>query len=296
MNKKSLLALTGLLTLGITPAVVSCSGISSLIAKARGFDMSKFPGLDKVAESQDEMMQMYSQSSKLIVQSRLSAMDALVLDAKAAAANAKAGELYDRAMAIAKKGEESQRKLADQLETLQNKPDIDACQTVLETSKEYDQQIIDGNNELAAIAAGTNAEISKTNEGARQQVIQAMQHLADASTKISKSHSLLKDAQKEEIKLATIAVAHSAALTKALESADNLDKVSIASEFRPIIYFITGLPDEFEAQSNIRTMWEEHAAKSNIKLNTEKIASIKAITAKAQQQLNKAFDTSSISF
>ena len=51
------------------------------------------------------------------------------------------------------------------------------------------------------------------------------------------------------------------------------------------MFFLTGLPEEFDQQNEVRTMWEEHAAKSNITLNTKQVGSIKEVTAKAAEKL-----------
>jgi hypothetical protein len=105
---------------------------------------------------------------------------------------------------------------------------------------------------------------------------------------IVQSHSLLQDAQIMEVKLAATAVAHTAVLINAIGGASPLEKGLLIIQFRPILYFITGLPGEFEEQEAVRAMWEEHSAQSGITLNTKQVDGIKGVTAKAVESLSGA--------
>ena len=298
MKKNLFIAMLVLGALTTGSMMSSCSMVNQAISSVRSIDMSQYPGLDIVANAQKGMMEHYAQSTKLLLQSRLSAVDALILDAEAIAANQKAGDVYESAKRIAANGKDKQKLLLAQIENITNAQDLDAIDKVKEATAGIDSMIAEGYNELSKATSSTNAQIAATNKKGDMYIEQAMTHLAEASSKITESHSLLQDAQIMEVKLVADAAMQSASLIKALEGASALDKGMMAVQFRPIIYFLTGLPDEFDEQENVKAMWEEHAAKSAINLNKKVVGDIKAVSAKAASSLKSvvSLDSFGISF
>lgn len=279
--------------LSVGSVVTSCSMVNQAISSVRSIDMSQYPGLDIVAKAQKEMMEDYSQSTKLLLQSRLAAVEALILDAEAIAANEKAGDIYSSAKKIAANGKDKQKLLQAQIENITNAQDLDAIDKVKEATSGIDAMVAEGYSELSKVTKSTNAQIAATNRKGDMYIAQAMQHQADAANKIVQSHGLLQEAQIMEFTLVTKAALQSTSLIKSLEGASALDKGLLAVQFRPIIYFLTGLPDEFAEQDNVKAMWEEHAAKSAISLNKKVVGDIKKVTAKVTPQLMKSVSLSS---
>lgn len=288
MKKNLYIAMTVLAGMSVGTVVTSCSMVNQAISSVRSIDMSQYPGLDIVANAQKGMMEQYSQSTKLLLQSRLAAVEALVLDAEAIAANEKAGDIYSSAKKIAANGKDKQKLLLAQIENITNAQDMDAIDKVKEATSGIDSMIAEGYSELSKATKSTNAQIAATNKKGDMYIAQAMEHQAEAANKIVQSHSLLQEAQIMEFALVTKAALQSTSLAKALEGASALDKGLLAVQFRPIIYFLTGLPDEFAEQDNVKAMWEEHAAKSAINLNKKVVGDIKAVAAKAAPNLMKS--------
>lgn len=293
MKKNLYIAMTVLAGLSVGTVVSSCSMVNQAISSVRSIDMSQYPGLDIVANAQKEMMEDYSQSTKLLLQSRLAAVEALILDAEAIAANEKAGDVYASAKKIAANGKDKQKLLQAQIENITNAQDLDAIDKVREATSGIDAMVAEGYSELSKVTKSTNAQIAATNRKGDMYIAQAMQHQADAANKIVQSHGLLQEAQIMEFALVTKAALQSTSLIKSLEGASALDKGLLAVQFRPIIYFLTGLPDEFAEQDNVKAMWEEHAAKSSISLNKKVVGDIKKVTAKVAPQLMKSVSLSS---
>ena len=293
MKKNLYIAMTVLAAMSVGTVVSSCSMVNQAISSVRSIDMSQYPGLDIVANAQKGMMEQYSQSTKLLLQSRLAAVEALVLDAEAIAANEKAGDIYNSAKKIAANGKDKQKLLLAQIENITNAQDMDAIDKVKEATSGIGAMIAEGYSELSKATKSTNAQIAATNKKGDMYIAQAMEHQAEAANKIVQSHSLLQEAQIMEVALVTKAALQSASLAKSLEGASALDKGLLAVQFRPIIYFLTGLPDEFAEQDNVKAMWEEHAAKSAISLNKKVVGDIKKVTAKVTPQLMKSVSLSS---
>lgn len=293
MKKNLYIAMYVLAGLSVGSVVTSCSMVNQAISSVRSIDMSQYPGLDIVANAQKEMMEDYSQSTKLLLQSRLAAVEALILDAEAIAANEKAGDIYSSAKKIAANGKDKQKLLQAQIENITNAQDLDAIDKVKEATSGIDAMVAEGYSELSKVTKSTNAQIAATNRKGDMYIAQAMQHQADAANKIVQSHGLLQEAQIMEFALVTKAALQSTSLIKSLEGASALDKGVLAVQFRPIIYFLTGLPDEFAEQDNVKAMWEEHAAKSAISLNKKVVGDIKKVTAKVAPQLMKSVSLSS---
>lgn len=276
-----MMALVGLSMIYSTSMLTSCQVVSQI----RSIDMSQYPGLDIIANAQKGMMKTYGESTRLILESRLAALDALILDAEAIAANKKAGEVYSIATRIAADGKEKQKLLQAQIQNITNAQDLSAISKVKEDTKGVDEMIAEGYNKLAGATSDTNAKIASTNRKGNMYIARAMKHQAEAEVKIAQSYSLLQDAQIMEAKLAVLASVHSVKLIKAIKKASSLDKALLATQFRPILFFLTGLPEEFEQQEAVREMWDEHAQKSQIKLNKKKVDGIKGVTAKAAAEL-----------
>lgn len=251
--------------------------------------MSKYPGLKSISKAQAGMVKEYSKASAIILKSRLAAVDALVLDAEAIAANNKAEGVYDKAMEIAAKGKDQQKLIQAQIQNLTNAQDLDAIDKALTGTDESQEMVGDGFNELAEVTANTNAKITSTNKKGDTYIVQAMKHQAEAEKKIQESYKLLQDAQIMELKLAVKAATQSKLLVDAMSGASSMEKAALGVEFRPIMFFLSGLPAEFEAQSAVKSMWEEHATQSSIKLNKKKVGDIKAVTEKAKELLMKNF-------
>ena len=288
MKNVTITAISALGILGLSTQLTSCSLVSQAVSSVRSVDLSQYPGLNVVAKAQEGMMETYGQSAKLILRSRLAALDALVLDAEAIAANEKAGATYELATKIAANGKEKQKMLQAQIENITNSQDMDIINKAKEETAAVDAMIAEGYSELSKATSKTNADIASTNKKGDMYIAQSMQHLAAAEAKIVESHSLLQESQIMELKLAATAAMHTTALVKGMSGASALDKRMLAVQFRPILFFLTGLPEEFDQQDEVRAMWEEHAAKSNITLNTKKVGSIKEVTAKAAEKLSGA--------
>lgn len=278
-------ALSALAIVSTGTMFTSCQLVGDAISSVRSIDLSTIPGGQILANSQKGMMEVYGQSTKLILESRLSAVNALVLDAEAVAANKKAGEVYESAKKIAAQGKEKQKLLQAHIQNITNSQDFGELNKMKEETESVDKMVAEGYSLLASATSNTNAKIDATNKKGDMYIAQAMQHQADAAQMIEQSHSQLQDAQIMELKLAATAVAQTATLVKALEGASALDKGLLAVQFRPILYFITGLPGEFAEQTEVRTMWEQHSAESGITLNTKKVDGIESVTAKAAEQL-----------
>lgn len=288
MKKNLYIAMTVLAAMSVGTVISSCSMVNQAISSVRSIDMSKYPGLDIVANAQKGMMEQYSQSTKLLLQSRLAAVEALVLDAEAIAANQKAGEIYNSAKKIAANGKDKQKLLLAQIENITNAQDMDAIDKVKEATSGIDAMIAEGYSELSKATKSTNAQIAATNKKGDMYIAQSMQHQAEAANKIVQSHSLLQDAQIMELKLVAEAALQSVSLIKSFEGASTLEKGLLAVQFRPIVYFLTGLPDEFEEQDAVKAMWEEHATNSNINLNKKTVGNIKEVSANAASNLMKS--------
>lgn len=288
MKKNLYIAMTVLAGMSVGTVVTSCSMVNQAISSVRSIDMSKYPGLDIVANAQKGMMEQYSQSTKLLLQSRLAAVEALILDAEAIAANQKAGEIYNSAKKIAANGKDKQKLLLAQIENITNAQDMEAIDKVKEATSGIDSMIAEGYSELSKATKSTNAQIAATNKKGDMYIAQSMQHQAEAANKIVQSHSLLQDAQIMELKLVAEAALQSVSLIKSFEGASTLEKGLLAVQFRPIVYFLTGLPDEFEEQDAVKTMWEEHATNSNINLNKKTVGNIKEVSANAASNLMKS--------
>ena len=288
MKKNLYIAMTVLAGMSVGTVVSSCSMVNQAISSVRSIDMSKYPGLDIVANAQKGMMEQYSQSTKLLLQSRLAAVEALILDAEAIAANQKAGEIYNSAKKIAANGKDKQKLLLAQIENITNAQDMEAIDKVKEATSGIDSMIAEGYSELSKATKSTNAQIAATNKKGDMYIAQSMQHQAEAANKIVQSHSLLQDAQIMELKLVAEAALQSVSLIKSFEGASTLEKGLLAVQFRPIVYFLTGLPDEFEEQDAVKTMWEEHATNSNINLNKKTVGNIKEVSANAASNLMKS--------
>ena len=288
MKKNLYIAMTVLAAMSVGTVISSCSMVNQAISSVRSIDMSKYPGLDIVANAQKGMMEQYSQSTKLLLQSRLAAVEALILDAEAIAANQKAGDIYNSAKKIAANGKDKQKLLLAQIENITNAQDMDAIDKVKEATSGIDAMIAEGYSELSKATKSTNAQIAATNKKGDMYIAQSMQHQAEAANKIVQSHSLLQDAQIMELKLVAEAALQSVSLIKSFEGASTLEKGLLAVQFRPIVYFLTGLPDEFEEQDAVKAMWEEHATNSNINLNKKTVGNIKEVSANAATNLMKS--------
>lgn len=293
MKNITIAAVSALGILGLSTQLTSCSLVSQAVSSVRSIDMSQYPGLSAVAKAQQGMMETYGQSAKLILRSRLAALDALVLDAEAIAANEKAGDTYELATKIAANGKEKQKLLQAQIENITNAQDMDVINKAKEETASVDAMIAEGYSELSKATSQTNANIAATNKEGDMYIAQSMQHLAAAEAKIVESHSLLQDSQIMELQLAATAAVHTAALVEGMSSASTVDKALLAIQFRPILFFLTGLPEEFDHQNEVRSMWEEHAAKSNITLKTKQVGSIKEVAAKAAEKLTGAISLDS---
>lgn len=288
MKNITITAISAIGILGLSTQLTSCSLVGQAVSSVRGIDMSNIPGLDLLAKAQDGMMQTYGQSAKLILRSRMAALDALVLDAEAIAANEKAGATYELATKIAANGKEKQKMLQAQIQNITNSQDMDVINKAKEETASVDAMIAEGYSELSKATSKTNADIAATNKKGDMYIAQSMQHQAAAASKIVESHSLLQESQIMELKLAATAAAQTAVLVKGMSSASALQKAALAVQFRPILFFLTGLPEEFDQQNEVRAMWEEHAAQSNITLNTKQVGSIKEVTVKAAEKLSGA--------
>lgn len=288
MKNITLATVSALGILGLSTQLTSCSLVSQAVSSVRSIDMSQYPGLNVVAKAQEGMMKTYGQSANLILRSRLAAVDALVLDAEAIAANEKAGDTYKLATKIAAQGKEKQKLLQAQIQNIANAQDMDVINKAKEETASVDAMIAEGYSELSKATSKTNANIAATNKKGDMYIAQSMQHQAAAEAKIVESHSLLQESQIMELKLAATAAAQTAVLVQGMSSASALDKAMLAIQFRPILFFLTGLPGEFDDQNEVRAMWEEHAAKSNITLKTKEVGSIKEVAAKAAEKLTGA--------
>lgn len=266
----------------------------SVVSQVRSVDVSSIPGLSAVAKAQEGMMAEYGQSAQLLLKSRIAALEALQLDAEAIADAEKAGDEYEKAKSIAAKAKDMMAGVQAQLTNVQNSPDdVDAINKAIEKTKEVDSAILDANNELAAIKNRANNDIKAQNAKGDKLVLAAMQHVAGANAKIAESYGLLQDAQMKEAELVLKATTHSAALVKGMESASALDKAALGLQFRPIVYFLTGLPDELTEQETIKSMWQEHAdTVAGIKLPARKqLPDVKAQAAKAATSVAKSFQS-----
>ena len=288
MKKITITAISAIGILGLSTQLTSCSLVGQAVSSVRSVDMSNIPGLDLLAKAQEGMMQTYGQSANLILRSRMAALDALVLDAEAIAANEKAGATYELATKIAANGKEKQKMLQAQIQNITNSQDMDVINKAKEETASVDAMIAEGYSELSKATSKTNADIAATNKKGDMYIAQSMQHQAAAASKIVESHSLLQESQIMELKLAATAAAQTAVLVKGMSSASALQKAALAVQFRPILFFLTGLPEEFDQQNEVRAMWEEHAAQSNITLNTKQVGSIKEVTVKAAEKLSGA--------
>jgi hypothetical protein len=288
MKNITLATVSALGILGLSTQLTSCSLVSQAVSSVRSIDMSQYPGLNVVAKAQEGMMKTYGQSANLILRSRLAAVDALVLDAEAIAANEKAGDTYKLATKIAAQGKEKQKLLQAQIQNIANAQDMDVINKAKEETASVDAMIAEGYSELSKATSKTNANIAATNKKGDMYIAQSMQHQAAAESKIVESHSLLQESQIMELQLAATAAAQTAVLVQGMSSASALDKAMLAIQFRPILFFLTGLPGEFDDQNEVRAMWEEHAAKSNITLKTKEVGSIKEVAAKAAEKLTGA--------
>ena len=288
MKKITITAISAIGILGLSTQLTSCSLVGQAVSSVRGIDMSNIPGLDLLAKAQEGMMKTYGQSAELILRSRMAALDALVLDAEAIAANEKAGETYELATKIAANGKEKQKMLQAQIQNITNSQDMEVINKAKEETAAVDAMIAEGYSELSKATSKTNADIAATNKKGDMYIAQSMQHQAAAASKIVESHSLLQESQIMELKLAATAAAQTAVLVKGMSSASAIQKAALAVQFRPILFFLTGLPEEFDQQNEVRAMWEEHAAQSNITLNTKQVGSIKEVTVKAAEKLSGA--------
>lgn len=287
MTKKTISTICALSVIACGVTLSSCSYITKGFSSISSVDMKKYPGLKSISKAQEGMVKEYTQASGIILKSRLAAVDALVLDAEAIAANNKAEGVYDTAKKIAAKGKEQQKLLQAQIQNLTNAQDLDAIDKALTETKDSQEVVAEGFNELAEVTATTNAKIASTNKKGDMYIAQAMKHQAAAEKKIQESYKLLQDAQIMEFKLALKAATQSKSLVDAMSGASSMEKAALGVEFRPIMFFLSGLPAEFEAQSVVKSMWEEHAAQSNIKLNKKQVGDIKQVTAKALELVKK---------
>lgn len=280
-----------LLMAALTIAAPLTMNSCSVVSQVRSVDMSRFPGLSAVADAQKGMMDQYASSSRLLLQSRMAALEALALDAEAYADAKKAGDEYNRAVTIAKNARAKMTDVKAELTNIQNQPDMGAIDKAVSNTADADKMVQDGYKELGAIAGSANSAIAAQNAKGDKLVMAAVQHVAGANAKIAESYGLLQDAQWEEGKLVLTAAAQSAVLIKGMESASTLQKVGLGVTFRPIVYFLTGLPDEFREQEEIKGMWEEHAKQvAGLKLPGRKqMPNIKAEVAKAAPQIMSAF-------
>jgi hypothetical protein len=293
MKNITITAISALGILGMSTQLTSCSLVSQAVSSVRSIDMSQYPGLSIVAKAQEGMMDTYGQSAKLILRSRLAAVDALVLDAEAIAANEKAGDTYKLATKIAANGKEKQKLLQAQIQNITNAQDMDVINKAKEETAAIDAMVAEGYSELSKATSKTNKDIAATNKKGDMYIAQSMQHQAAAEAKIVESHSLLQESQIMELKLAATAAVQTTVLVKGMSSASALDKAMLAVQFRPILFFLTGLPEEFDQQNEVRTMWEEHAAKSNITLKKKEVGSIKEVAAKAAEKLTDSISLDS---
>lgn len=270
----------------------------SVVGQVRSVDMSKIPGLNAVAEAQKGMMDQYGASARLLLQSRLAALTALELDAQAYADAKKAGEEYEKAVNIAANAKAKMAVVNEELTNLQNKPDLEAVNKAVANTKEADSVVNDGYKELAAMAGNANAGIEAQNAKGDNMVLSAVHHVAAANGKIAESYGLLQDAQMMEAQLSLTAAAQSAALIKGMEGASAMEKAALGITFRPIVYFLTGLPDELNEQEAIKGLWEDHSKQvSGLKLPSRKqLPDVKAATAKAAPKLISSFTPSISSF
>lgn len=293
MNKKIISTICAAAVVTSGGMFTSCSLVSQGVSLVRSVDLSQYPGLNALNDAQAGMMKEYSKSTKLILQSRLAAVEALVLDAEAVAANNKGASVYSQATKIAANGKEKQKQLQAQIQNITNAQDLDAINKVKSETDGVDKMIAEGYSELSRATSSTNAKIAATNKKGDMYIAQAMQHQAAAVKKIQQSHSLLQDAQIMELQLAATAAMQTKTLVDAMAGASSVEKGLLAVQFRPILYFLTGLPGEFEEQEAVKAMWEEHSAQSNIKLNTKKVGTIKEVTAKAAEKLTDSVSLSS---
>lgn len=265
----------------------------SVVSQVRSVDVSSIPGLSAVAKAQEGMMAEYGQSAQLLLKSRIAALEALQLDAQAIADAKQAGDEYEKAKSIAAKAKDMMAGVQAQLTNVQNKPDMDSISKAIEETKGVDDFVKEANNEMAAIAGNANAGIAAQNAKGDKLVLAAIQHVDGANAKIAESYGLLQDAQMKEAELVLKATTHSAALVKGMESASALDKAALGIQFRPIVYFLTGLPDELTEQETIKSMWQEHAdTVAGIKLPARKqLPDVKAQAAKAATSVAKSFQS-----
>lgn len=265
----------------------------SVVSQVRSVDVSSIPGLSAVAKAQEGMMAEYGQSAQLLLKSRIAALEALQLDAQAIADAKQAGDEYEKAKSIAAKAKDMMAGVQAQLTNVQNKPDMDSISKAIEETKGVDDFVKEANNEMAAIAGNANAGIAARNAKGDKLVLAAIQHVDGANAKIAESYGLLQDAQMKEAELVLKATTHSAALVKGMESASALDKAALGLQFRPIVYFLTGLPDELTEQETIKSMWQEHAdTVAGIKLPARKqLPDVKAQAAKAATSVAKSFQS-----
>ncbi|MCQ2365032.1 MAG: hypothetical protein MJ051_05715 [Akkermansia sp.] len=265
----------------------------SVVSQVRSVDVSSIPGLGAVAKAQEGMMAEYGQSAQLLLKSRIAALEALQLDAQAIADAKQAGDEYEKAKSIAAKAKDMMAGVQAQLTNVQNKPDMDSISKAIEETKGVDDFVKEANNEMSAIAGNANAGIAAQNAKGDKLVLAAMQHVDGANAKIAESYGLLQDAQMKEAELVLKATTHSAALVKGMKSASALDKAALGVQFRPIVYFLTGLPDELTEQETIKSMWQEHAdTVAGIKLPARKqLPDVKAQAAKAATSVAKSFQS-----
>lgn len=97
MNKKIISTICAAAVVTSGGMFTSCSLVSQGVSLVRSVDLSQYPGLNALNDAQAGMMNEYSKSTKLILQSRLAAVEALVLDAEAVAANNKGASVYSQA-------------------------------------------------------------------------------------------------------------------------------------------------------------------------------------------------------
>lgn len=265
----------------------------SVVSQVRSVDVSSIPGLSAVAKAQEGMMAEYGQSAQLLLKSRIAALEALQLDAQAIADAKQAGDEYEKAKSIAAKAKDMMAGVQAQLTNVQNKPDMDSISKAIEETKGVDDFVKEANNEMAAIKNKANNDIKAQNAKGDKLVLAAIQHVDGANAKIAESYGLLQDAQMKEAELVLKATTHSAALVKGMESASALDKAALGIQFRPIVYFLTGLPDELTEQETIKSMWQEHAdTVAGIKLPARKqLPDVKAQAAKAATSVAKSFQS-----
>lgn len=248
-----------LLLAALTIAAPLTMNSCSVVSQVRSVDLSKLPGLNKVAEAQQDMMAQYATSARLLLQSRLAALEALALDAEAYADADKASQAYDVAVTIAKEARAAMDNVKAELTNIQNTPDYDTANKAVSNTADADKRVQEGYTKLGAIANKGNAGIAAQNAKGAAYNMAAVQHVQGANVKIAESYGLLQDAQIAEVKLTALAAAQSAVLIKGLEGASPSEKVGLGITFRPIVYFLTGLPDEIKEQNELKAMWEEHA-------------------------------------